>query len=156
MEPQWLKNTDPTPLWRRFHEWKGMQLNDYINTRDVLSMVYDFPTGAHRLSKTLMALSTDSTQAVSEMTKNKDYMLDIFSLSSNKPVRTVQQAPPPSKVACMHFLSAKGCSFGDNCRNSHSPYAVRPGTCRLYCCDVALAQKFSDSNLTLPIQSANS
>lgn len=127
LEPEWLRSTDPVPLWRRFGDWKGMQLNEYMQTRDVLAMVYDFPTGEHRLSKTLMALSADPRKALSEMTK--EHILDVASLTSNAPLRHVNKlAPLP--IACVHFLEGK-CTFGSKCRKSHSPYAIRP-VCKFY------------------------
>ena len=39
-------------------------------------------------------------------------------------------APEPRPVACVHFLEGR-CAFGERCRSSHDPRAVRP-PCRFY------------------------
>ncbi|CAB9518542.1 Probable ATP-dependent RNA helicase spindle-E [Seminavis robusta] len=121
LEPEWLRAADPTPLWRRFRDWKGRQLNDYVVTKDVLAMVYDFH-GEQRLSKVLMALNDGPGRAIGEM--SKEDILEVASLPSNKPVQHInrQVKLPP---ACVHFLEGN-CMYGDKCKNSHSPYAQRP------------------------------
>lgn len=126
LEPEWLRSANPTPLWRRFDEWKGRAANEYENTKDVLAMVYDF-AGEKALSIALMSLSRDARRSLSEMTS--DDILEVASLSSNRPVRVFDK-PVKLEVACVHFLEGN-CTFGTKCRNSHSPFAARP-PCRFF------------------------
>ena len=121
LEPEWLRSTDPTPMWRRQDEWKG-PIEYYQSNRDILASVYSFE-GQERLCDALMFLSKNSSFSLKHLSDTD--IADLAGLTSEKPIRPLSNKKCLMPMACVHFLEGK-CNFGDKCRNSHSPFAIRP------------------------------
>jgi Domain of unknown function (DUF2431)/Helicase conserved C-terminal domain/Zinc finger C-x8-C-x5-C-x3-H type (and similar) len=121
-EPEWLRCTEPTPLWRRQSDWKGGH-----SENDMLGKVY----GARRVDRlynALAALYQNPLGATLESTG-----LDVYAETSRGTVPGhphQRTAAPEEPLACVFFLQGS-CSYGSKCRNSHSPFARRP-PCKFY------------------------
>jgi hypothetical protein len=112
-EPEWLQCTDPTPSWRREHDWKGHRSSQ----KEIISVVYG-PAKAEHLTRALTALC-EKQATVSA------HAMRFLGVKSSEAA-----GPSPRPLACLHFLQGN-CTFGANCRHSHSPDAVRP-QCRYF------------------------
>jgi HrpA-like RNA helicase len=121
-EPEWLRCTEPTPLWRRQSDWKGVD-----GENDILGKVY----GARRVDRlynALVTLSQNPLDATLEST-GLDYFYGETSRSAMSG-QSHQRGAPKEPLACVFFLQGS-CSYGSRCRNSHSPFARRPH-CKFY------------------------
>lgn len=123
-EPGFLRTAPAIPKWCRPSKWKQ---NAGANERVMISRVYGM-ADANNLCKALSALINSQGKMISA----KSFALSLvsahtganFNYGISRPVKN--QHP----MACIHFLQGR-CSFGDECRHSHSPYAIKP-ECRFY------------------------
>ena len=124
-EPDWLRCSSPTPLWRQKSQWKAERYGE--DDLDALRWVY----GAKRsyaLGEALASLSSEG--GLSSLAIQRA----LVDMADNRPpprsaaafIRKKKERP----VACIFFLSGH-CQFGSRCKNSHSPDAVPP-PCRFY------------------------
>lgn len=116
-EPEWLRCTHPSPVWRCHERWINKGGN---NAMDMIHNVYG-PSKRQHLVQALLALSTNQMDAASHHASNFIGNVEIAA-----------QAPTPvvKPVACVHFLLGN-CVYGDRCRHSHSPFAMPP-LCRFF------------------------
>eukprot|EP00977_Amphora_coffeiformis_P009883 scaffold2290_cov170-Amphora_coffeaeformis.AAC.3 len=116
-EFDFLKCTNPTPLWKRPKDWTGLPLK----SRDMFARVYG-PEKSLFLCEALKTLC-DSKSALKALPDARRYQ----DLPEPEIVTSFKENRP---LACIHFLLGQ-CKFGNDCRNSHSPFARRP-PCRFH------------------------
>mmetsp|Transcript_32986 Transcript_32986/g.47776 ORF Transcript_32986/g.47776 Transcript_32986/m.47776 type:complete len:1023 (-) Transcript_32986:2013-5081(-) len=121
-EPDFLRTTPAIPKWCKPTEWKQ---NTGTNERMMISRVYGV-ADANNLCKALSAL----IDSQGKMTSAKSYAMSLVSGNAGASATSGFIRFTNRPMACIHFLQGR-CSFGDECRNSHSPYAVKP-ECRYY------------------------
>jgi hypothetical protein len=114
-EPDFLRATDPTPLWKREQDWTGLPFEG----KQMFLRVYG-PERSHFLCKALTILyeSRSGVRALSDAEAFHGNMLQSVAYT---PCLRVKDAP----LACVHFLMGC-CKYGKSCRNSHSRNAKRP------------------------------
>ena len=111
-EFDFLKCTNPTPLWKRPKDWTGLPLNN----RDMFARVYG-PEKSLFLCEALKTLC-DSKSALKALPDARRYL----NLPGPGIVMRLKGSRP---LACIHYLLGQ-CKFGDDCRKSHSTFARRP------------------------------
>ena len=124
-EPDWLRCSSPTPLWRQKSQWKGERYGE--DDLDALRWVYGAKR-SHALGEALASLSSEG--GLSSLAIQRA----LVDMAGDRPpprsaaafIRKKRERP----VACLFFLSGH-CQFGSRCKNSHSPDAVPP-PCRFF------------------------
>ena len=126
-EPDWLRCSSPTPIWRQKDKWKSGRFGK--DDMDMLRCVYGAAQSVY-LCDALTSLSQED--GLSSLAIQRA-LVDIAGDTSRRPSNKAAAALIRKKqrpVACVHFLQGH-CQFGSRCRNSHAPDA-RPPKCRFY------------------------
>jgi HrpA-like RNA helicase len=123
-EPEWLRCTNPEPIWRRPNDWEQ---DDTFYLEDTNSSMLHIVYGQGKARETIHILSSlwDGNASSDSNTSTQYSVLDIMHTAATATHENAKPLP-----ACIHFLSGH-CSFGDKCRYAHS-YMAEPPPCRFF------------------------
>lgn len=116
-EFDFLRCTNPTPLWKRSKDWIGLPLDG----RDMFGKIYG-PEKSYHLCEALKTLC-ESKSALKAYPAVQKY----HGLPQLPAMTPIKEKRP---LACVHHLIGK-CKYGNSCRHSHSRNARRP-PCRFH------------------------
>lgn len=122
-EPEWLRCCNPTPRWKRRSDWDFD--DEELLGRNMLRRVYgdDVSVLCEALTKLVTSRSAFASRSLAE-----EFLGVPPSSPSRTPLTNMNNRDKP--MACIHFLKGN-CTFGEQCRHSHSRHARRP-PCRFF------------------------